>query len=210
MDSSSLNVTNPDMLEESPHNDVQEEALSSKELIDQSQFNEGLNNHESNLSNSVKAIPPPMLSGSSENQPPPPQEKEREYGCRYCNKRFSNKQALGGHQNAHKLERTVEKNIQGTMHHGMLRYGRAPRPSLGINEEYTGWPRTVPGNITQFMARPGSSGLEDRPPGIRFSTPRAAPSGNFLGESSNVQKNSREPQYVELEDDSGLDLTLRL
>ncbi|CAI9782883.1 unnamed protein product [Fraxinus pennsylvanica] len=189
MDSSNTSVTCPDMLEESPHNDVQKEALISKEIIDRRQSTEG----------------------SSENQPLPrtvDEQEEREYGCRYCNKKFSNKQALGGHQNAHKLERTIEKNIQGTMHHGMLRYGRAPCSLLGINEGYTGWPKPSPGNVTQFMARPSSSGMENRPPGIRFSTPMPVPSGNFLGESSNVQMNNRETQGVE--DDSGLDLTLRL
>ncbi|CAI9782885.1 unnamed protein product [Fraxinus pennsylvanica] len=243
--SSSASVTSPDMLEESPRNDVQEEALSSKEIIDHSQFNEGVNNHKSNLSDSVTASFPPRLSGSLKNPHPPPpvdEEKERRYGCKYCNKKFSNKQALGGHQNAHTLERTIEKNIQegqmanfgylprnkftgslfnrsqeffsrammrmpylaqqGTMHYRMM-----PRTLPGINKDYPGWLRPVPGNVTQFMECPGSSCLENRPLG-HFSTPRPVPNRNFLGDSGNVQMNGLETQGVQ--DHSGLDLTLRL
>ncbi|CAA2970360.1 zinc finger 1-like [Olea europaea subsp. europaea] len=235
------------MLEESPHNDVQEDGLSSKEIIDQSQSNEGLNNH---LSKSVRASPPPKLAGSSENPhpiPPVDEEEEREYGCRYCEKVFSNKQALGGHMNAHKLERTIEKNIlnrqmantaypphnnfngwffyrsqeffnrammnmpyfaqQCTMHHGIMCYGRAPRPLPRINEGYPGWPMPVPGNVTQFMAHPRSLHVENLPPTIHFSTPRSVPSRNFLGEISNLQMNGQDSG---VENDSGLDLTLRL
>ncbi|CAI9782882.1 unnamed protein product [Fraxinus pennsylvanica] len=248
MDSSNAIVTSPDMLEESPHNVVQEDALSSKEIIDQSQSNEGVNNHESSLSKSVRASPPPRLSGSPENPPlpsPVDEEEEREYGCRYCEKVFSSKQALGGHMNAHKLERTIEKKIldrqmapncaypshfsgslfnrsqkffnrammnmpyfaqQCTTHRGMMRYGRAPPPLPGINEGYPGRPMPLPGNVTQFMARPGFSCLENRPPGIH--SPMSVPNWNFLGEISNLQMNGRETRGVQ--DDSGLDLTLRL
>lgn len=35
--------------------------------------------------------------------------EELEYACNYCPKKFSNKQALGGHQNAHKFEKVIQR-----------------------------------------------------------------------------------------------------
>lgn len=35
--------------------------------------------------------------------------EEPEYGCNFCPKKYSNKQALGGHQNAHKLDKAGQK-----------------------------------------------------------------------------------------------------
>ncbi|KAM0017830.1 putative transcription factor C2H2 family [Helianthus debilis subsp. tardiflorus] len=115
----------------------------------------------------------------------PQSNAKRVFPCRYCERKFTSSQALGGHQNAHKFERKLaKKNCE---------LNATVRPHSG------------------YMSQPTSKSAGSTGPAVMMGVNHQEHVGRFsANDFGNGLDYSYKGKNVHEEDSGQLDLTLRL